>query len=111
MVVAKSFKLAGEKYQEALKLKPDTPEVLHNRGLAYLKLGKAEPALKDFDRVIALNPNFPRAYYNKGQALEQLGRKDEATQAYRHFLKTGHPDGDKPLLEKTLIILQGMGAM
>jgi regulator of sirC expression with transglutaminase-like and TPR domain len=52
--------------------------------------------------VIELNPNYARAFYSRGQALEKLGHKYEALAAYRHFLKTGEPDADAPLLRKTL---------
>lgn len=38
----------------ALALKPDNPEVLHNRGLTNLALGRAIAAREDFDKVAEL---------------------------------------------------------
>jgi tetratricopeptide (TPR) repeat protein len=85
-----------------LKLHPQTPEILHNRSLAYLALEKPKLALADVDKVLELDPNYVRAYYSKGQALEQLGNKYEALAAYRYFLKTANPDADAHLLQKAL---------
>ena len=98
----KKAKEAVKDYNQALKLHPQAPEILHNRSLAYLALDKPEPALADADKVIELDPNYARAYYSRGQALEKLGHKYEALAVYRRFLNTGDPDADEVLLQKTL---------
>jgi tetratricopeptide (TPR) repeat protein len=97
-------------YNQALKLHPQAPEILHNRSLAYLALNKPEPALNDADEVIGLNPSYARAYYSRGQAQEKLGNKYEALAAYRQFLKTGDPDADASLLQKTLERIKALEA-
>ena len=97
-------------YNQALKLHPQAPEILHNRSLAYLALDKPEPALADADKVIELKADYARAYYSRGQALEKLGNKYEALAAYRHFLKTGDPDADASLLQKTLERIKALEA-
>jgi tetratricopeptide (TPR) repeat protein len=106
----KKAKEALKDYNQALKLHPQAPEILHNRSLAYLALDKPEPALADADKVIELNPNYARAYYSRGQALEKLGNKYEALAAYRHFLKTANPEADASLLQKTLERIKALEA-
>jgi len=38
--------------------------VLHNRGVAYKKLGKVEKARRDFEEAIRINPGFEQARKN-----------------------------------------------
>jgi len=40
-----------------------------NRGILYLRSGRIEPAVADFDRATALDPGEPEAYLNRGSAL------------------------------------------
>ena len=46
-------------YNRALKLHPQAPEILHNRGLAHLNLGQAREALRDGTRSWNSTPISP----------------------------------------------------
>jgi len=65
-------------YTKALELlgpdAPDRPEVLNNRGVAFLGLRKVEEAMADFDAAIELNPDYAEAFANRGRA--QLDQED-----------------------------------
>jgi tetratricopeptide (TPR) repeat protein len=80
----------------SLELQPDDPEVLNNRGVAYLHMGRLEEAERDFDRAVELRPDYAEALANRGRvwldredferALEDLdlaiGIDDRLAQAY-----------------------------
>jgi serine/threonine-protein kinase len=64
---------AAEDYAQALRLEPDDPALLCNRGLVRQALGDSAGAMADFDRAIARQPSFARAYNNRGTArVEKL---------------------------------------
>jgi tetratricopeptide (TPR) repeat protein len=64
---------AAEDYGQALRLEPDAPAILCNRGLARQAVGDFAGAMADFNRAIALRPGFARAYNNRGTAhVEKL---------------------------------------
>jgi len=50
--------LAVAPFQESLKKRPDTPEVLYHLGLAYAKMGDNSKAREALERALKLDPNF-----------------------------------------------------
>ena len=60
-------------YDEAIRLRPQYPEALINRGNAKLILGDHTGAIGDYDEAIRLRPEFPDAFYNRGTAKGILG--------------------------------------
>jgi tetratricopeptide (TPR) repeat protein len=82
--------LAGvRKYEEAigacsesLRLRPDRPEVLRDRGHYYLNLGQIEPGLADLQRAVGLAPRDRGAYYHLGLAYYLKGDFANAVKAY-----------------------------
>ena len=58
---------------EALRLKPNNPSALDHRGLAYLKLGKPDEAIVDYDEVLKQNPESPQALFGRGVAKLMKG--------------------------------------
>jgi tetratricopeptide (TPR) repeat protein len=53
----------------------------NNRGLALLRLGKADQALADFDRALETAPKLVSAYYNRSLALAAQQKWSEALAA------------------------------
>jgi tetratricopeptide (TPR) repeat protein len=53
---------------EALKLKPDAPDVLDTRGFANLRLGRHDDAIRDYEAALKLDPKMPGALYGRGVA-------------------------------------------
>ena len=70
-----------------MKLKPDDPEALNNKGNALFYLGRYKEALDAYDRATRLKPDFSRACYNKSLAIHRLGRDKEALEAVEEALR------------------------
>jgi tetratricopeptide (TPR) repeat protein len=51
--------LAIRSFEDSLKRRPDTPEVLYHLGLAYAKAGDEAKAREALERALKLNPQFP----------------------------------------------------
>jgi tetratricopeptide (TPR) repeat protein len=64
-------------------LREDPEDVFLNFGLAMALAGagKAEEALRSFDRTLELRPGYIPAYFQKGRVLAGLGRLAEARRA------------------------------
>lgn len=75
--------------QPALEL-PVRLAMLMNRGIALLRAGKINPAVKDFDLAIQAAPGLAEAWINKGVALSRLPRRqDEAVALISHGIDVG----------------------
>ncbi len=46
----------------------------YNRGTAYDKMGKYDPAIADYDKAISLNPKYVNAYANLARAYRKKGK-------------------------------------
>jgi Flp pilus assembly protein TadD len=57
-----------------LRLAPDDAGALDSRGFTYLKLGRFEQAIVDYDAALARNPREPGSLYGRG--LARLGQND-----------------------------------
>ncbi len=85
---------AGERrLKQAIRARPDDPEIFYNYASALLKHGRFEQALALYDRALALDPGHVSACNNRGTALKQLGLTDEARASYSAALKLSpnHP--------------------
>ena len=76
-------------FDEAIRLDPDDPYTVFNRGNALLISGKIAEALADYDRVIERAPQFATAHVNRGAALLQSGRLDAACQSWEKASELG----------------------
>lgn len=83
---ARNLTKAVNRYEQALALNPDIPEVLSNLGLALQDLGKADAAIARYEQALALKPNAPEILSNLGIVLKGQGRIDEAIACYRKAL-------------------------
>ena len=83
---------AVELFDQALKINPDHPFILNNRGNALKELMRYEEALASYDRAIALYPDYADAYNNRGNVLQALKRLEEAIESYDRALalQPGH---------------------
>jgi Flp pilus assembly protein TadD len=64
---------ALEMFDLALRLRPNDPAALENRGILHAKEGRFEAARADLERARALNPHHPRILRNL-EELERLER-------------------------------------
>jgi cytochrome c-type biogenesis protein CcmH/NrfG len=68
---------ARELYQQYLKLKPESPDVMSDLGVALFNLGDHRAAIAEFHKAQALAPDHWRSLYNEVIVLT-FGLKDEA---------------------------------
>jgi tetratricopeptide (TPR) repeat protein len=56
-------------FNQAIKLRPNIPMALNNRGTIFLRQGALQSALDDFDAALRSNPNLFFAHMNRGHVL------------------------------------------
>ncbi len=78
---------AIKEYSNALKLKPDDPDVYINLGNAYAKQGRSKEAIKEYSNALKLKPDDPVAHNSLGNANANQGHLDEAIKEYTNALK------------------------
>jgi len=69
-------------YEEALRIKPDRPDINDRMGIAMWRAGRRDEAVAHFEHALRENPAYSNAHVNLGTALFELRRYDEAR---RHF--------------------------
>lgn len=84
-----NYKGAINIYTEALKINPNNPEYLNNRGVASSALNDNLGALKDFDAAIKAMNNevLPEYLFNRGNTFRKLGEYNEAVADYTRAIK------------------------
>ena len=70
--VAKKYRDAVNYYEEALKLCPDFPMCLNNKGLAHYRLNEFDLAKESYLRAMEINPHFVKPYSNLGILFYEL---------------------------------------
>src|SRR5581483_4483809 len=81
---------AVDAFDRLLKLQPRSPDVLNNRAMALIDLGKHEEALANIDTALALKPDYREALNNRAGLLEALRRYSDAAQAYARRWDLSH---------------------
>ncbi len=77
----------------ALESEPNSPELLHLRGLLFSLANEPDKALPFINRAINCHPQ-PKYWSNLGNALFATGRLDEAERAYRNAIALDATFGD-----------------
>src|SRR5687768_6585987 len=80
------FQEAAIRYREALKLKPQLPELWFNLGNALQAQGRAEEAERAYMRAIRLKPALTAAHYNLGHLLRDRGRLETSAIAFEQVV-------------------------
>jgi protein O-mannosyl-transferase len=78
---------AVDNLSQALRLRPDLPDVQFDLANALLTEGKLNEALPHYEETLRLKPDFAEAEDNFGTALYRLGRSAEAAVHYRAALR------------------------
>lgn len=79
---------AARFYTAALALRPESPVILYNLGLALRQAGRSEEALAYLRLAEAARPDSPLIQGGLGTVLGDLGRTTEAVEAYRRAVGT-----------------------
>ncbi len=69
----KAYPKALAELNEAIRLKPDSPQALNARGYLYLLMRDFPHAINDLTEAIRLNPQYANAYLNRGAARKAAG--------------------------------------
>jgi hypothetical protein len=67
----------------ALEIRPDWPEALNDRGLAYLDDFQLDKSMEDFTAAISLKGDFAEAFHNRGVVLWKSGKKFAAKKDFQ----------------------------
>ena len=70
-------------YNNALRIRPGSGEILYNRGLYYREIGQLKEAEADYATLLASDPKDPDAHHNLGYIA--LRYKEDYPAAIRHF--------------------------
>jgi tetratricopeptide (TPR) repeat protein len=90
----KQYSAASHEFEIANALKPDTFEILHNLGQAYLRRGDNEKARGVLDRALKLSPNSAETLYLIAQTCSDEGKDLDALELLvkAHKLAPGNTD-------------------
>jgi tetratricopeptide (TPR) repeat protein len=79
-------------FEQALRIRPTSPEAQNNYGYALAGLGRLSEALPFYENALRLKPDFVNAHLNLGDAQSALGKPAEARIHYEAAAKlTGAP--------------------
>lgn len=82
-----NYRQSIEHLSQAIELNPAFTLAFKSRGAAYLRLGKTEEAIADFNAVIGMDPANARAYHLRGLACEKSGEHDKALRDFNRALE------------------------
>jgi tetratricopeptide (TPR) repeat protein len=77
---------AIDAYQQALAIKPDSPDVLNNLGMVHLQLGQVDQAIACHRRAVSLAPDIWRSHCYFADALAAKDQFEEALGSYDRAL-------------------------
>lgn len=85
---------ARQYYALALRLQPDLPRALVNRGVELQRAGNLLAALELYDRALRVQPDYALAHFNRATACKRLLRVEEAVEDYQAALRCepNYPD-------------------
>jgi len=96
---------AKKTYDRVLKLSPNNPGVLNNRGNTYYELERYDEALADYNLLVKLKPDHPTALTNRGIVYVKLERYDEALTDFNRSLEL-RPDGPDTLTNRGIVYVK-----
>jgi len=93
----KKYAEAEQKYDAALKLKPNLVEAIYNKANIQYQKKDFENAAKQYETAAALSSDpavKAKAYHNMGNAYLEAGKYKEGADAYKNSLKLNPADAD-----------------
>lgn len=72
-----------DQIRKLLDSEPDDVFLNFSLAMEFLKQGRDQEAIAQFDRVIQLDPDYVTAYFQKSDKLVEMGDKSAAAQALR----------------------------
>jgi protein O-mannosyl-transferase len=81
-------------FTDTARKSPDGDIPHYDLGYAYLRLGRIDEAISEYQTALKLNPDFFGAHYDLGYAYLRLGRIDEAVKEYQTAIKLNPDSAD-----------------
>jgi lipoprotein NlpI len=78
---------AIQKYDQALRLLPNDPLALTDRGNTYREKGDFDRAFLDYESALRSNPNYALAFLNRGALYSAKGDEDHAIGDYDQAIR------------------------
>jgi tetratricopeptide (TPR) repeat protein len=79
--------LAGQLFEQAIKVNPDHREALNNLALLLFEEGAINPAKSLLERAVRADPTFADAHSNLGSVYARLGDHGRAEQEFRRAIQ------------------------
>jgi len=86
------YEEAIEKYEAAIRQKPDFPTAYSNWGQVLARQGAQEKAIDKFKRGIEIDPNHTGSYFQWGDLLQREGNYAEAAKKYQKVVELDPDD-------------------
>lgn len=84
-----------EKIIEMLSIGGKDSFLQHALALEYIKIGKDDDALAQFNDLLEREPDYVGSYYHKAKLLEKNGKIDEALDTYEKGMEVAKRINDK----------------
>lgn len=91
------YECAEEQLREALRLRPNDPAAVSNRGVLLASTGRPGEAVAWFEEARRIAPGNVRNLVNLGRAYAATGREDRASEAWRKAAAMAGEAGDDAL--------------
>jgi len=98
-LIEQNYDQAIADYDKAIRLKPDYPGALVDRGQAYAGKRQYDRAVADYDAAIRLKPGYPEAFNVRGNARVNQGHLEQGIADYDAALKL-RPDYAEALINR-----------
>lgn len=89
-----------EKLEQLLQSEPDDAFLNFGLAMEYVKEGRVDEAVAQFDRTMTIDPDYTAAHHLKGQVLAAAGRVAEARDALRAGLEAAKRVGNQHAVEE-----------
>jgi cytochrome c-type biogenesis protein CcmH/NrfG len=81
------YAAAAASYEQALKLRPDHAETLHNLGVALACQGQLDAAMLQYEHALRIKPDLAEGHFNQGNTFREKGQLGPAVECYETVLR------------------------
>ena len=83
----KMYREAGETYEEAIRMEPDSAKLVNKLGISYHQLLMLDDARKQYQRAWKMDKTYSQALNNLGTVYHAKGKFKQAVRTYKDALK------------------------
>ena len=92
-----------------LEQNPGDAFARYGLAMEYSKLGRIEPALEQFSKLLELHPDYTNGYFMAAQTLERAGRSGEAKKMLENGIEAAKRTGNRHALSEMSGMLEELG--